>query len=155
MLFQSFGKVESIWPSSITGYVGLAAAMTSITIITYDRITGRASNWRDVKRDIKDLCDRLEREEAATKAVGSKLTDIDQLLTGINHELRGVGGDNGIRSAVRTIQTDISEIKKRNQRMDIKAAAFEQILRHPDYNGPERRNVVRHIQSLFGDEQDA
>lgn len=155
ILFQELRpeKPESIWPTSVAGYVGFTAAIISISVITYDRITGRASNWRDVKRDIQDLCTRVEREEAATHAIDDTLGEMDQLLTGIDHELRGVGGDNGIRSAVREIQDSIKKINTRNTAMDLKAAVFEQIIKQTSYTGPERRDTVREMKHLFGDKE--
>lgn len=154
LALQSIPKPESFWPQSVAGWIGLGAGVISISVIIYDRITGRASNWRDIKNDIKDLCDRLEKEEAATKSVNTRLEVMNTLLTGIDHELRGVGGDNGIRQSVKDIRLNVAAILVRNQKMDIKAAVFEKMLKHSNYDGPERRQVIRQLKDLMPEEEE-
>lgn len=154
LLLQAIPRPDSFWPSSVGAWIGFIGGTVSVVIIAYDRITGRASNWRDVKRDIQELAERVTKEEAATKNVGDSLRSMDQLLTGINHELRGVAGDNGIRQTVRKIGESVEKIIIRNQKMDLKAAVFEQILKQTSYNGPERREAVREMRNLFQAEEE-
>lgn len=132
----------------------MVAAFVSVGVIAFDRITGRASNWRDVKNDLKDLCNRMESEETATKNVGVKVDDMDDLLTGINYEIRGVTGENGMRQAMKDIKIAIELIQVRNRKMDIKAAVFEKMLKHTNYDGPERREVIRRVQDLLEDDEE-
>lgn len=139
----------SVWPTSIFGWVAGVAALISIVVIIFDRLTGRANSWRDVIRDIKDLTRRMEKVEEIDGSIGTSLREIENTLRDINNELKGPGGDNGIRQGLKEVKSELQKIKDRNKKMDLLAGLFKQAMQHENYAGPERRQAMRQVADLI------
>lgn len=108
----------------------------------YEKISGKGRKLEAIDNSIKDLITR-------TGAIESKVDRIDELTTEMDHEVRGVGGNNGIKAAVKECRLEIEKIHVLNRKNEILRARFKEIMRQ--YDGPERREGMRGLNELIRD----
>lgn len=153
LLVQDIPKPESFWPTTVGGWIGFLGGTISVGVIAFDRITGRASNWKDVTNDIQELCKRADKVEAADKEICKTLNDVDNRVKGLEFEVKGYDGRGGIRQIMDKVLDELHEIHERNKKADILAGIFERMLENPGYGGPERRENFRSLRGLLGKEE--
>jgi hypothetical protein len=106
--------VDSVFPTSIGGWVGLIAGSTALVLLVVDRLTARGKNLATIDRKIDGLCGDIEDMKDELKAVDGLAKSVQELT----QEWRGVGDNNGYRALIRDSSRRIRVIEERNNRLD-------------------------------------
>lgn len=143
--------IESFWPTSFVGWITSVSITATLGKMLFDRVTGRAVTLKGIGRDLSDLDERMKEYETTSGIMAQQLNGIERMLTDIDHELRGVRGDNGMKKTLQRLCADVEAIERRNADADIFNALVKQFL--AKYDGPERRESVRQLRNLLGDKE--
>jgi hypothetical protein len=135
---EVIAPVESVFPTSIGGWVGLVAGTTALALLIVDRLTARGKNLATIDRKIDGLCDQVEDIENTQKVMDGHLDTLSQEVRDLRYEWQGRDGNNGGRQRIREHETRIRAIEDRNIKIDAVTARERE-----SYGGPERRRDLR------------
>lgn len=139
-------NVDSIWPTSIGGWVGLVTGTSALVVLVVDRLTARGRSLATIDRKIDGLCTQITDMEGELKVVDG-LTESVRELT---QEWRGVpGSDNGYRSIIRDNKRRIDAIERRNYGLDEVRKEDER-----RSGGQHRRQMDRELNNLLPEERE-
>ena len=105
---------ETLWPTSVGGWVGLLAGSTALGLLVVDRLTARGKSLAKLDTKIDTLCDRIDDMDGRLKVVDGLAETVGELV----FEWRGVDGNNGYKSIIREHDRRLDEIQQRNLRID-------------------------------------
>jgi hypothetical protein len=144
-------QINSLWPSSLIGLVGSLTGLIGFAVLMYEKITGKGRKLEAIDGSIKNLGLKIEALELTEKIIDTKVDSLTDIVTDLDHEVRGVQGDNGIKAAVRECRVEIQKIHELNRKHELLRERFKEIIRH--YEGPERREGMRGMRELFRDSE--
>lgn len=144
-------QINSLWPSSLIGLIGSLTGLVGFAVLMYEKITGKGRKLEAIDGSIKNLGLKIEAVELTDKIIDTKLDSLTSIVTDLDHEVRGVKGDNGIKAAVKECRSEIEKIHVRNRKMDVLGARFKEVMRQ--YEGPERREGMRGLREFFRDSE--
>jgi hypothetical protein len=136
---------DNFWPQSVTGWISVAVVFVAtlrwavIKIRSWGKSTDK---WDGAADALKDLSMSLK-----------KLSDDVRELV---HEIRGVGGQGGMRGEleavkkdVKDMRTEIGEIKERNEKADVLVDIYKMDLIERRKSGaPMRREMDVLVQKI-------
>lgn len=145
---QVIEPLQSVFPTSVGGWVGLIAGSTALALLAVDRLTARGKNLATIDRKIDGLCSQISDMEGELKVVDGLADSVRELT----QEWRGVLGDNGYRSRINRNSERITAIERRNYEIDaIKKARDEDERRS---GGQHRRLMDRELNNLLPEERE-
>lgn len=110
-----FVTVESLWPTSVGGWVGLIAGSSALVLLIVDRLTARGKNLAVIAGKLDTLCGQVDDFEGKLQAVDGLVESVRELT----QEWRGTpGSPNGYRAIIRDNQRRLDAIEKRNTGID-------------------------------------
>lgn len=107
--------IQSVFPTSVGGWVGLIAGSIALTLLVVDRLTARGRNLATIDRKIDGLCGQITDMEGELKVVDGLAESVRELT----QEWRGIpGSGNGYRSIINENRRRIDAMEKRNVGLD-------------------------------------
>lgn len=141
--------IETIWPTSAGGWVGLVAGSTALGLLIVDRLTARGKNLATISSKLDELCGQVADFEGKLEVVDGLAESVRELT----QEWRGTPGNpNGYRAIIQENQRRLAAIEKRNYEIDaIKKARDEDDRRS---GGQHRRLMDRELNNLMPEERE-
>jgi len=133
--------IESVFPFTVGGWVGMLTGIAALSILIYDRLRGSGKLDADLHNTVNDLERKASRSEHESSDTALQLATLERKLSEVGYELRGVDGQNGVKGLNRTHGVEIATIKKRLADMDVIAALFK--AERSVYGGEEKRHFTR------------
>jgi hypothetical protein len=152
--------VESFWPTSVIGWLTAATLAAAAGKTLYDWLTGRRKSLvamtssitqldSEVKQMNENLCGKLEEVENTQSVMDGNLKRISKDVGDLVYEWRGLDGTNGYKSIIRRHDSELIDIRRRNDRID---AVREEDLRRS--GGQQRRHLDRELNNLMPEERE-
>lgn len=149
MIVPEVGGIETIWPTSVGGWVGLAAGTTALVYLFIDRLTARGKNLAIIAGKLDGLCGQVDDFEGKLAVVDGLAESVRELT----QEWRGTpGSPNGYRAIIRDNQRRLDAIERRNTGIDAVQRAREEDDRRG--HGQHRRAMDRELNNLLPEERE-
>ncbi len=127
--------LESVFPTSVGGWVAMIVGIAAVVMLAYDRLRGSGRLDADMSNHVSDLARKIELVERECAVAEGALTQFDRKLSEVLYELRGVDGKNGVKGVNRSHALELASIQKRLGAMDVIAA----LVKAGTYAGEDRR----------------
>lgn len=152
--------VESFWPTSVIGWLTAATLAVAVGKTAYDWLTGRRKSLASVQASItkldgevtqmnSNLCGKLEDVENTQGVMDKTLERVSKDVGDLVYEWRGIDGSNGYKSIIRRHDSELIDIRRRNDRID---AVRDEDLRRS--GGQQRRHIDRELNNLLPEERE-
>lgn len=145
---QVIEPLQSVFPTSVGGWVGLIAGSTALGLLVVDRLTARGKNLATIDRKLDELCGKVDDMEGKLEVVDGLAGSVRELT----QEWRGVLGDNGYRSRINRNSERITAIERRNTGIDAVQKARDEDERRS--GGQHRRAMDRELNNLIPEERE-
>lgn len=139
------GLLESFWPTSAIGWLTAGTLATAVGKTAYDWLTGRRKSLAVLDKKLDGLCEQINDMEGELKVVDG----LGQSVRDLVYEWRGLDGNNGYKSIIKSNQERIRLIEKRNDKID---AVREEDERRG--GGQHRRLMDRELNNLLPEERE-
>lgn len=130
------------------GWGGFLFSLIACGVLVWDRIAGKGKATADLKSDIRELCGKIEDMEGRLEVVDGLTVSVRELV----FEWRGVDGKNGYKSIIRSNESRITDIEKRNYIIDAVKNARDEDERRS--GGQHRRAMDRELNNLLPEERE-
>ena len=140
-------SIDSAFPKSVGGWVGMIGGVIAVFFLLYDRLRGSGKLDADLSNRVAEMSRKQDRADHNTCGIEGTVKVLDQKVSEVVYEVRGIDGLNGVKGTARDNTAEIAAIKKRLSAMDVVAAIFK--AERDDDRRPRRsltaklRNIVK------------
>lgn len=138
-------QIETGTPKSVMGWASFVFGLIACVILIWDRVIGKGKAEQKVTEKIDDLSEKLEDLEGRLEVFDGLGRSVSELV----YEWRGIDGRNGLKSVLREQGQHLTEIQRRNNRLD---AIREEDERRS--GGQRRRLIDRELDNLLPEKRE-